>query len=92
MRGGISYILRRHSKVDRDDNFIMYWDANNLYGLAMNQPLRYSESKFLSEKELSEFLLNSISENSPIRYILEVELEYFKELHNSKLSISTRKT
>ena len=39
MRGGISYITKRHSKVDEDNKFIMYWDANNLYGWAMNQPL-----------------------------------------------------
>ena len=30
MRGGISYISKRHSKVDGDNKFIMYWDANNL--------------------------------------------------------------
>ena len=41
MRGGISYISKRHNKVDGDDKFIMYWDANNLYGWAMNQPLPY---------------------------------------------------
>ena len=38
MRGGISYISKRYSKIDRDNKFIMYWDANNLYGWAMNQP------------------------------------------------------
>ena len=38
MRGDISYIPKRHSKVDGDNKFIMYWDANNLYGFAMNQP------------------------------------------------------
>ena len=38
MRGGISYISKRYSKTDRDNKFIMYWDANNLYGWAMNQP------------------------------------------------------
>ena len=29
MRGGISYISRRHSS--KDDGTIMYWDANNVY-------------------------------------------------------------
>ena len=32
MRGGISYISKRHSQVDGDSNFLMYWNANNLYG------------------------------------------------------------
>ena len=39
MRGGISYISKRRSKVDENNGCITYWDANNLYGWAMNQPL-----------------------------------------------------
>ena len=83
MRGGISYISKRHSKVDEDNKFIMYWDVNNLYGWKMNQPLLYCDFNFLTKKEISEFCLNSISENSPIGYILEVDLEYCKKLHDS---------
>ena len=60
----------------------MYWDANNLYGWAMNQPLPYCDFNFLTKKEISEFCLNSVSENSPIGYILEVDLEYCKKLHD----------
>ena len=83
MRGGISCVSKRHSKVDEDNKFIMYWDGNNLYGWAMNQPLRYCDFNFLTKKEISEFCLNSISENSPIGYILEVDLKYCEELHDS---------
>ena len=61
----------------------MYWDANNLYGWAMNQPLPYCDFNFLTKEEISEFYLNSVSENSPIGYILEVDLEYCKKLHDS---------
>ena len=61
----------------------MYWDANNLYGWAMIQDLPYCGFKFLSQKEIDSFDLNSISKNSSIGYILEVDLEYCKELHNS---------
>ena len=81
MRGGISYISKRHSKI-HDNKFIMYWDANNFYGWAMNQPLPYCDFNFLTKKETSEFCLNSISENSSIGYILEVDLEYCKKLHD----------
>ena len=83
MRGGISYISKRHSKVDKDNKFIIHWDANNLYGWAMNQPLPYWDFKFLTKKIINEFCLDSVSENSPIGYILEVDLEYSKELHDS---------
>ena len=60
----------------------MYWNANNLYGGAMIQDLSHSGFKFLSQKEIDNFDLN-VSENSPIGYILEVDLEYCKELHES---------
>ena len=73
MRGGISYISKRYSRSGQNKT-IMYWDANNLYGWAMIQDLPYSGFKWLSNKEINEFDLN-ISENSPMRYILEVDLE-----------------
>ena len=47
----------------------------------MSQYLPYSGFKWLNQKEISDFCLNSISENSPIGYILEVDLEYPSELH-----------
>ena len=46
----------------------------------MSQYLPYSVSKWLN-KETSDFCLNSISENSSIGYVLEVDLEYPSELH-----------
>ena len=82
MRGGISYISKRYSKFDGDNKFIMYWDANNLYGWTTNQPLPYCDFKFLTKKEIDGILFK-INENSPIGFILEVDLEYCKELHNS---------
>ena len=60
----------------------MYWDANNLYGWAMIQDLTYSGFSFLSQNETENFDLDSVSENSPIGYILEVHSEYCKELHD----------
>ena len=92
MRGGISYISKRYSKVNNkymkcydsseESKFIMHLDANNLYGWAMSQHLPYSKFKWLNKKEISRFCLNSISENSFVGYILDVNLEYSDELHN----------
>ena len=55
MRGGISYIAKRHSKANnkymecydsnKESNYITYLDANNLYGWAMSQYLPYSGLK-----------------------------------------------
>ena len=84
MRGGISYISERHSKVS-DDSSIIYWDMNNLYGFAMIQPMPYCDFNFLTKKEINKFDLDSISGNSSIRYILEVDLEYcikLRDKHN----------
>ena len=92
MRGGISYIASRHSKANnkymecyhssKESKYITYHDANNLYGWEMSQYLPYSGFKWLNQKEISDLCLNSVSENSSIGYILEVDLEYSSVLHD----------
>ena len=72
MRGGISYISKRHSKANNkytwsydsseESKFIMYLDANNLYSWAMSQYLPYSGFKWLNKKS-NRFRLNFINEN-----------------------------
>ena len=62
MRGGISYIAKRHSKANnkymecydssKESKYITYLDANNLYGLTMYQYLPYSGFKWLNQKEI----------------------------------------
>ena len=101
MRGGISYVAKMHSKANnkymecydssKESKYITYIDANNLYGWAISQYLPYSGFKWLNQKEISDFYLNSVSENSSVGYILKVDLEYPSELHdlhNEKLEIS----
>ena len=82
MRDGVSYISKRYGPKSDENTDIMYWDANNLYGFNMIQDLLHSLFKFLSKEEINSFNLDSVTENSPIGYILEVDLEYFKELHD----------
>ena len=52
---------------------------NNVYGWAMSDYLPYGGFKWL--KNVDNFDVNSVSEKSPIGYILEVDLEYPDELH-----------
>ena len=68
-----------------ESKYITYLDANNLYGWAMSQYLPYSRFNWLNKKKISDFTLNSISENSSIVYTLEVDLEYLEIKKNLKL-------
>ena len=52
--------------------YIEYLDMNNFYRWAMSGYLPYSGFKWL--KNVDNFDVNSSSENSPIGYILEVDL------------------
>ena len=89
LRGGISYIAKRYAKANnkymkdydpkKPSKFITYLDMNNLYGWAMSSYLPYGGFKWL--KNVDGFDVNSISEKSPIGYILEVDLEYPEKLH-----------
>ena len=57
----------------------MYLDENNLYDWEMSQYLPYCKFRWL--KKVDKFDLNSISWNSSIGYIFEVDLEYPDDLH-----------
>ena len=86
-RGGISYISNRYSKVNNkylksydqktETKHIIYLDANNLYGYAISNFLPKSGFKWINPKE---FDVNQYTINSSKGYVLEVDLEYSKEL------------
>ena len=92
MRGGISYIANRFGSANNkymkeyDDKapskYIMYLDANNLYGWAMSQYLPTGGFKWMSEKKINKINLAKYDESCNKGLILEVDLEYPKELHN----------
>ena len=48
----------------------------------MIQDLPYGGFKFLSDEKINNFDLDSIAENNQTGYILGVDLEYCKELHD----------
>ena len=66
----------------KESIYISFLDANNLYGRAMSQYLPYGRFKWLNQKEISDFCLNSTSEYNSMGYILEIGLKYPSELHD----------
>ena len=92
MRGGISYIANRYGKANNKymknhdekapTKYIMYLDANNLYGWAMSQYLPTGNFKWLSQNQIEKTNLGKYTENSKKGLILKVDLEYLQELHD----------
>lgn len=96
IRGGISTMKQRYAKANNkhmenydkneESSYIMYLDANNLYGWAMCQYLPYSVNGFLPPDMLSTDewlkLINLLREDEKLGYMFEVDLEYPKELHD----------
>ena len=94
IRGGISIISNRYGKANnkymKDFNkselskYLMYVDANDLYGWAMSQKLPVHSFKWMSNKEIENIFNNQIVqvwEKTPC--ILEVDLIYPEELHDA---------
>ena len=65
----------------KPSSYISYLDANNLYGLAMCKKLPYDDFKWyygrMDEKRVMKY-----SDDDDTGYILEVDLDYLKELHD----------
>ena len=90
IRGGISNSFKRYAKANNrfmknfdpaeKSSFIVYLDANNLYGWAMSKPLPVGEFEWMSEDELKDW--ERFVEEEGIGCILEVDLEYPAELHD----------
>jgi len=60
--------------------YVMYLDANNLYGWAMSKPLPKRDFKWKRVMPTEEVILKK-KENARNGWILEVDLEYPAELH-----------
>ena len=92
-RGGMVHTIYRYAEVsnkymkkyDRNikSSYLQYLDANNLYGWAMSQKLPVNNFKWVKKDDISNFNENFIKnydENSDKRYILEVDVEYPKNI------------
>ena len=92
MRGGVCMISKRFARANNKymgklydpthpTTYILYLDANNLYGWAMSQPLPHSGFTWITEDEWKGINWRTLDEDSPVGYILEVDLQYPQELH-----------
>ena len=94
IRGGISMISNRYGEANNKymgknfnknelSKYLMYLDANNLYGSAMSEKLPIHSFKWLSSGEMERLFNNQVVqiwEKTPC--ILEVDLEYPENLHD----------
>ena len=93
IRGGISIISNRYGKANNKymkdfkkkelSKYLMYVDANNLYGAAMSEKLPVHSFKWMTNKEIENIFNNQIIQvwnKNPC--ILEVDLIYPEELHD----------
>ena len=82
IRGGLSFVGRRHAESGEDSGDIVYIDANNLYGKAMTYPLPLRSFRWMQKYEIDNFdVMKDISEEEGPGYILEVDLDYPPDLH-----------
>ena len=92
IRGGISMISNRYGKannkymkrgfnINRLIKFLMYLDANNLYGRAMSMKLPTHGFKWLTGGDIEKIYENRHNLNK-IPCILEVDLTYPENLHD----------
>ena len=92
MHGRVSYIVHWHSVANNryrkeydekvPSKYIMYLDANNLYGWAMSQYLPTGNFRSMTDKEINNVDLGKYKADGKKELILEVDLEYPQELHN----------
>ena len=92
LRGGISYIANRYGKANNKymkkydekapSKYIMYLDANNLYGWAMSQYLPIGGFRWMTQKQIDKIDLAKYKEDNNKGFIAEVDFEYPEELHD----------
>ena len=92
IRGGVSMISHRHGRannplvesydVAKPTNHLIYWDANNLYGWAMSQPLPYDSLRWLDDDDVDRLDVVNVPVDADEGYFLEVHLHYPSELHD----------
>ena len=93
IRGGKCDVIHRYAKANNnymknydkniESSYLMYLDANNLYGWAMSQKLPINSSKWVEDlSQFNEDFIKNYDGNSDKGYIIEANIEYPKKLFN----------
>ena len=93
IRGGITQAVHRYASANnpymdeydknKETNYLQYLDANNLYGWAMSQPLPTGGFRWINCDSWDPVrLINMLSNDINHGYLLEVDVEYPRELHD----------
>ena len=93
IKGGICHSVYRHAKannkfmkiydVNNESSYIIYMDANDLYGYAMFKKLPVDGFEWVEDlSTIDEDFIKNYDENSNKGYFIEVDIDYPKELHN----------
>ena len=72
--------INMNCDVYPDDNYIIYIDANNLYGWAMSQLLPYDEVKINNNVSIDEVL--KTDDGNDVGYIVECDLKFPTKIHD----------
>ena len=92
IRGRVCQAIYRYAKtnkyMDKHDkkitSYLLYLDANNLYGWVMSQKLPINGFKWVEDlSEFNESFIKNYDENHDRGYFLEVNVEYPENLFNS---------
>ena len=89
-RGGLTFVgakryvkANNHHMIGYDpktkSTYLMYLDANNLYGWSMVQSLPYKDIKFNKEITIDEIL--QTADDAETGYTVEVDLSFPQEIH-----------
>ena len=91
-RGGMCQASYRYAKANnkymknydknKESSFIVYLDANNLYGYPMCKKLPVSDFKWADDLSIfTKDFIKNYNENSDEGYLFEVDVEYPKNIH-----------
>ena len=90
IRGGLTQNITHYAKAnnkylenfnpDNPQNYILYIDANNLYGWSMEAKLPYGGFKWV--EDVNSVNIYEIPEDSDYGYILQIDIDYPEDLHD----------